>query len=122
MNVLSRATNVAVAAGTLCLSAVASANMAHAGAVVARAPAVRTIAPVADSLDAMGSDRPYRKRLSAEKIDAILASGSGVQWDSAVVDAMFRVRPEIDAILHGDHDSVEAEGDSPQPTQLPALR
>ncbi|NQT16114.1 MAG: HD-GYP domain-containing protein, partial [Planctomycetes bacterium] len=72
-------------------------------------PLPARIVAVADSLDAMGSDRPYRKRLSAERIDGIFTSGSGVQWDSAVVDAMFRIRPEIEAILHGDDNSPEAE-------------
>lgn len=84
-------------------------------------PLAARIVAVADSLDAMGSDRPYRKRLPAEKIDAIFASGSGVQWDSDVVDAMFRSRSEIEAILNDGHDSSEAEGDSRQPMLLPAI-
>jgi len=84
-------------------------------------PLAARIVAVADSLDAMGSDRPYRKRLPAEKIDAIFASGSGVQWDSAVVDALFRSRSEIEAILNDDYGSPETDSDSCQPMLLPAI-
>lgn len=42
---------------------------------------------VADSFDAMNSDRPYRKALSAELSIQILVEGRGKQWDPDVVDA-----------------------------------
>lgn len=45
---------------------------------------------VADSYDAMTSDRPYRKGMSPEKATSILRQGRGVQWDGAVVDAFLR--------------------------------
>ncbi len=58
-------------------------------------PAAARIIAVADSFDAMGSDRPYRKGLPDEKIDEIFAAGRGRQWDPAVVDAFFRCREEV---------------------------
>lgn len=53
------------------------------------------IAAVADSIDAMSSDRSYRKGMSDDKLDAILRDGSGKQWDATVIDAVFQVREEI---------------------------
>jgi HD-GYP domain-containing protein (c-di-GMP phosphodiesterase class II) len=45
---------------------------------------------VADSYDAMTSDRPYRRALTADKAASILLSGRGKQWDPAIVDACIR--------------------------------
>jgi len=45
---------------------------------------------VADSYDAMTSDRPYRRGMSADKAVAILRQGRGQQWDAALVDAFLR--------------------------------
>ena len=42
---------------------------------------------VADSFDAMISDRPYRKAISTEQAIQILLAGRGAQWDPSVVDA-----------------------------------
>ena len=58
-------------------------------------PAAARIIAVADSFDAMGSDRPYREGLADEKIDDIFRAGRGRQWDPAVVDAFFRCREEV---------------------------
>ncbi|MER3436297.1 MAG: hypothetical protein C4346_00955, partial [Chloroflexota bacterium] len=44
------------------------------------------ILAVADTFDALTSDRPYRKGMSAEKAAAILREGAGSQWDGDVVD------------------------------------
>ncbi len=75
MSVLARRTIVAVAAGMLCLSAVAGAGTANAGAVVEHGPAVRTIAPVADSLD----DGPHIYwKTSSDAIVFYLCDGSFV--------------------------------------------
>ncbi|NUQ63669.1 MAG: HD domain-containing protein [Pirellulales bacterium] len=62
-------------------------------------PLAARIVAVADSFDAMGSDRPYRKRMSDERIDEILQSGAGKQWDPQVVDAFFRARDDIRRIV-----------------------
>ncbi|MGH2442096.1 MAG: HD-GYP domain-containing protein [Chloroflexota bacterium] len=40
---------------------------------------------VADSFDAMTSDRPYRKGMDAERAIGILLDGRGSQWDADVV-------------------------------------
>lgn len=58
-------------------------------------PLSARIIAVADSYDAMGSDRPYRKGMPAEKIDEIFRSGSGRQWDPQVIDAYFRAREDL---------------------------
>jgi HD-GYP domain-containing protein (c-di-GMP phosphodiesterase class II) len=42
---------------------------------------------VADSFDAMTSDRPYRKAMSKEIAIQILLEGRGKQWDPSVVNA-----------------------------------
>jgi putative nucleotidyltransferase with HDIG domain len=51
------------------------------------------IIAVADSWDAMTSDRPYRKALDAEVALAELLRGRGTQWDTAVVDAFAQTLP-----------------------------
>ncbi len=48
------------------------------------------ILAVADSYDAMTSNRPYRRGMPTEKAEAILLEGSGRQWDPVCVDAFFR--------------------------------
>ena len=50
------------------------------------------IIAVADSYDAMTTDRPYRRALSRDRAAAILAAGRGRQWDPVVVDAFLRGR------------------------------
>jgi HD-GYP domain-containing protein (c-di-GMP phosphodiesterase class II) len=58
-------------------------------------PFLARIIAVADSFDAMSSDRPYRSCMADEQLDAILREGAGTQWDPRVVDAFFRMREEI---------------------------
>jgi putative two-component system response regulator len=41
---------------------------------------------VADTFDAVTSDRPYRHGMSAEQAAQILLDGRGTQWDSHIVD------------------------------------
>jgi hypothetical protein len=45
---------------------------------------------VADSYDAMTSDRPYRQGMPLQKAANILREGRGRQWDPQVVDALLR--------------------------------
>lgn len=61
-------------------------------------PIEARILAVADSFDAMSSNRPYRKRLSPMQIDEILEKGRGVQWDPAVIDALKACRMDVEAI------------------------
>lgn len=51
------------------------------------------IIAVADSWDAMTSDRPYRKALDPEVALAELLRGRGTQWDPNVVDAFAATLP-----------------------------
>jgi len=53
---------------------------------------------VADSYDAMTSDRPYRRGIPATKAAAILREERGTQWDETLVDAFLRgIADRLDA-------------------------
>jgi len=65
------------------------------GLKATEAPRMARIMAVADAFDAMSSDRPYRKGMPDEKLDAIFRSGAGKQWDAEVVEAFFEIRDEI---------------------------
>ncbi|MHC5541334.1 HD-GYP domain-containing protein, partial [Singulisphaera rosea] len=56
------------------------------------------ILAVADAFDAMMSTRPYRSRMSSSKVDEILRSGAGSQWDPQVIEALFACRPDVERI------------------------
>jgi putative nucleotidyltransferase with HDIG domain len=49
------------------------------------------IASIADSWDAMTTDRPYRKALAAPVAFSILEDGAGTQWDPGLVPVFIRV-------------------------------
>lgn len=61
-------------------------------------PILARILAVADSFDAMSSDRPYRKALSHEQITERLHSGAGDAWDPDVVSVALKYRAEIHAV------------------------
>lgn len=61
-------------------------------------PPLARILAVADSFDAMSSDRPYRRGMSAEKVEEIFHLGTGTQWDPTVVDAFFRCKDRLYSI------------------------
>ncbi len=54
-------------------------------------PLEARILAVADSLEAMGSERPYRPPFEREEIIATLKEGAGSQWDPRVIEAALRV-------------------------------
>jgi len=54
-------------------------------------PILARIIAVADAYDAMGSDRPYRKKLNKDKILKELNDQSGKQFDPEVVKALFLI-------------------------------
>lgn len=59
------------------------------------------ILAVADTFDALTSDRPYRDGMQIAKAIAILGDGAGKQWDAAVVTAFLGIlaeRPELVAV------------------------
>lgn len=61
-------------------------------------PTMARVLAVADSYDAMGSDRPYRNGMPLNKLEGILRDGRGKQWDPEVVDAYFACRDDIHEI------------------------
>ena len=67
-------------------------------------PLMARIVAVADSFDAMGSDRPYRNGMPEDRLDQVLRDGAGKQWDPSVVDAFFRARDEIRNIFRRDRE------------------
>ena len=54
-------------------------------------PRVAQIIAVADTFDAMYSNRPYRKRMNFEKAVSIIKENSGTQFETDVVDAFARL-------------------------------
>ncbi len=54
-------------------------------------PRVAQIIAVADTFDAMYSDRPYRKRMNFDKVISIIKEVRGTQLTSDVVDAFLRL-------------------------------
>lgn len=72
-------------------------------------PFLARIVAVADSIDAMSSDRPYRKGMSDDKLDAILKEGAGKQWDPKIIEAAFQVRDELRRIGQLDRKPLELD-------------
>lgn len=62
-------------------------------------PLTARIIAVADTFDAMTTDRPYRKALSAESAFAELRKYAGRQFDPAAVEAFFTAWKEMEIIL-----------------------
>jgi diguanylate cyclase (GGDEF)-like protein/putative nucleotidyltransferase with HDIG domain len=58
------------------------------------------IVAVADAIEAMTSDRPYRKGLKSEQIVEELSKHSGTQFDPLVVDAAVRMLNEMAQLEH----------------------
>jgi HD-GYP domain-containing protein (c-di-GMP phosphodiesterase class II) len=58
-------------------------------------PLMARIMAVADSYDAMASDRPYRRGMPRERLEEIFRRGGGQQWDPRVIAAYFAVNDEI---------------------------
>ena len=59
------------------------------------------ILSVADTYDSMVTDRPYRKRLSAEQARAELKRSAGTQHDPVAVEAFLRVLDRKEQRLSG---------------------
>ncbi len=58
-------------------------------------PLMARIISVADSYDAMASDRPYRVGMPLERIETIFRENIGPQWDPQVLAAYFAARVKI---------------------------
>lgn len=74
-----------------------------------RIPLPARIVAVADAFDAMASDRPYRKGMPDDKIDAIFREGAARQWDPQIVEAFFRARSDLREIGRQAEDHVEID-------------
>lgn len=55
-------------------------------------PVFARIIKVADAIDAMLSDRPYRPAMTAKRVRSILADGRGSEFDPGIIDAVFAER------------------------------
>lgn len=60
-------------------------------------PRVAQIIAVADTFDAMYSDRPYRRRMNFDKVMSIMENGKGTQFAPDVVDAFLRLGDKLKA-------------------------
>lgn len=79
------------------------------GLIGEECPKLARITAVADAIDAMGSDRPYRKGMPIERIEEILRDGAGKQWDRRVIDAYFAVREDITAISRVEREPLDLD-------------
>ena len=70
-------------------------------------PLMARIIAVADTWDAMTSDRPYRKGLAVEIALEELKKCSGTQFDTAVVEAFFKAYDNGEIISQKDMDAAE---------------
>ncbi len=61
-------------------------------------PLLARILAVADSYDAMTTNRPYRKAIPVAEVEKVLAGGAGGQWDKRVVEAFLACREKIHGI------------------------
>lgn len=61
-------------------------------------PLYSRIIAIADTIDAMASDRPYRRGLSADKIRAEMIRMTGIQFDPDMLSALFAAGT-IDTVL-----------------------
>jgi HD-GYP domain-containing protein (c-di-GMP phosphodiesterase class II) len=62
-------------------------------------PLLARVVAVADSFDAMTSDRPYRKGLPLARAFSEIAKGSGTQFDPRCAAAFLALRPYLEDLL-----------------------
>ena len=67
-------------------------------------PKVAQIIAVADTFDAMYSNRPYRKRMNFEKVVSIIKEVAGTQLSEDVVEAFLRLVEKGDIKMDEDDD------------------
>lgn len=53
-------------------------------------PVYARIIKVADAIDAMLSDRPYRPAMTAERVTGLLTGGRGTEFDPVIIDAVMK--------------------------------
>ncbi len=65
------------------------------GLVGVQAPLIARIVAIADSFDAMTSNRPYRDGMTITQALTVLTEGAGTQWDRDLVGAFLQLSPTI---------------------------
>ncbi|HZU34339.1 MAG TPA: HD-GYP domain-containing protein [Gemmataceae bacterium] len=58
-------------------------------------PLLARVLAVADSYDAMSTARPYRTAMPHPRVEEILRSGSGSQWDPRIIEAFLRCQDKV---------------------------
>jgi HD-GYP domain-containing protein (c-di-GMP phosphodiesterase class II) len=71
-------------------------------------PKIARIMAVADSYDAMTSDRPYRSGMPVEKVYQIFRDESGKYWDPEVIEAFFNAKEDIRAISERERAQIDS--------------
>jgi HD-GYP domain-containing protein (c-di-GMP phosphodiesterase class II) len=75
-------------------------------------PRLARVVAVADTFDAITSDRPYRLGVSADRAFAEIEKGMGTQFDPECASAFLRLRPLIEQFLSASHNVVTMRGPS----------
>jgi putative two-component system response regulator len=68
-------------------------------------PLSARIVAIADVLDALLAERPYKKALSFDEADEVIRAGAGTQFDPALVAAFERAKDELQKVW--EHDCIE---------------
>jgi HD-GYP domain-containing protein (c-di-GMP phosphodiesterase class II) len=61
-------------------------------------PLLARVLAVADSYDAMSTQRPYRGARTPPQVEQVLREGAATQWDAAVIEAFWRCRQRVHLI------------------------
>jgi putative nucleotidyltransferase with HDIG domain len=86
-------------------------------------PLLARILAVADSYDAMTTNRPYRRALPVPQVEQILDEGAGTQWDKRVIAAFQACRQKIhgirqrgvgESLRHALHGALRSKDNDPQ--------
>ncbi len=76
------------------------------------------ILAVADAYDSLASEQPHRRAKSHQEIMAVLAEGSGTQFDANVVSALARWVQQDGAPLAAMGDDADPSADTPCPIEM----
>ena len=71
-------------------------------------PKIARIMAVADSYDAMTSNRPYRSGMPVDKVYQIFREESGKYWDPEVIEAFFKAKEDIRAIAERERAQIDS--------------
>jgi HD-GYP domain-containing protein (c-di-GMP phosphodiesterase class II) len=64
-------------------------------------PRIARVVAIADAFDAMTSNRPYRKAMSASQAFDVLYAGAGKQFDPVGVESFLALRPRLAELMRG---------------------